>query len=359
MSGVLDLLRPDLRDFAGYASARRANVTGTVWLNANESPLPNAVDGGLALNRYPEPQPRALRARMAELYHVRPDQLMVTRGSDEGIDLLVRAFCRAGRDAVLIATPCFGMYAVCARVQNAPLVEVRLEENDGVWTLDIPRVLAAVAKHNVRIVFLCSPANPTGQALSLTQIRSLADALEGRAILVIDEAYVEFSSIASASNLLGAYPGLVVLRTLSKAHALAGARIGAALADAEVIAVLRNLSAPYPVPAPSAALALSALSEQGRQESLRRCQATIDERQELLKKLATVTGIKQVYASEGNYLLARFDEPQATFDRLLAAGVVVRDMRAMPQLHDALRISIGTAEENRLLLAALRQEVVA
>ena len=359
MSGVLDLLRPDLRDFAGYASARRANVTGTVWLNANESPLPNPADVGLALNRYPEPQPATLRARMAELYHVRPDQLMVTRGSDEGIDLLVRAFCRAGVDGVLIATPCFGMYAVCARVQNAPLVEVPLDENDGVWTLAIPRVLAAVAQHGVRIVFLCSPANPTGQALSLTQIRALADALEGRAILVIDEAYVEFSSIASASNLLGAYPGLVVLRTLSKAHALAGARVGAVLADPEVIAVLRNLSAPYPVPAPSAALALSALSEQGVQESTRRCRATIGERQTLLQKLTTISGVKQVYASEGNYLLARFDQPQQTFDRLLAAGVVVRDMRAMPQLPDALRISIGTAEENRLLLAALQQEVAA
>ncbi|HMB44088.1 MAG TPA: aminotransferase class I/II-fold pyridoxal phosphate-dependent enzyme, partial [Luteimonas sp.] len=150
MSGVLDLLRPDLRDFAGYASARRANVTGTVWLNANESPLPNPADLGLALNRYPEPQPPALRARMAELYHVRPEQLMVTRGSDEGIDLLVRAFCRAGLDAVLTATPCFGMYAVCARVQNAPLVELPLEEKDGVWTLDIQRLLATVAQNNVR-----------------------------------------------------------------------------------------------------------------------------------------------------------------------------------------------------------------
>lgn len=359
MSGVLDLLRPDLRDFAGYASARRANVTGSVWLNANESPLPNPVDGGLALNRYPEPQPAALRARMAELYHVRSEQLMVTRGSDEGIDLLVRAFCRAGLDAVLIATPCFGMYAVCARVQNAPLVDVPLVDADGAWTLDVPSVLAAVAERNVRLVFLCSPANPTGQVLSLTQIRSLAEALEGRAILVIDEAYVEFSSIASACNLLGAYPGLVVLRTLSKAHALAGARIGAVLADAEVITVLRNLSAPYPVPAPSAALALSALSAQGVQASARRCRVTIDERQSMLRKLATVSGVRRVYASEGNYLLARFDEPQQVFDRLLAAGVVVRDMRAMPQLHDALRISIGTTEENQLLLAALRQEAVA
>jgi histidinol-phosphate aminotransferase len=359
MSGVLDLLRPDLRDFTGYASARRASATGTVWLNANESPLPHPADGAWALNRYPEPQPANLRTRMAELYHVRSEQLMVTRGSDEGIDLLVRAFCRAGLDAVLVATPCFGMYAACARVQNAPLVDVPLVERDGLWMLDVPSVLTAVAQRGVRLVFLCSPANPTGQALSLAQIRALADALEGRAILVVDEAYVEFSSVATAGNLLGAYPGLVVLRTLSKAHALAGARIGAVLADPDLIAVLRNLSAPYPVPAPSAALALSALSADGVKESARRCRATIEERQTLQQALAAIAGVRQVYASEGNYLLVRFDDPQAMFDRLLAAGIVVRDMRALPQLHDALRISIGTAAENRLLLAALRQEVAA
>jgi histidinol-phosphate aminotransferase len=359
MSGVLDLIRPDLRDFAGYASARRANVTGSVWLNANESPLPASVDGGLALNRYPEPQPAALRERMAQLYGVRPEQLMVTRGSDEGIDLLVRAFCRAGQDAVLIAPPCFGMYAVAARVQNAPLVEVPLEETDGEWSLDIPTVCAAVAERNVRVVFICSPANPTGQALSLVQIRRLADALANRAILVIDEAYVEYSSVASAACLLDEYPCLVLLRTLSKAHALAGARVGALLADPAVVKVLRNLSAPYPVAAPSAALALSALAYANIEESLRRCRDIVKERQALQRALRDIPGARRVYASEGNYLLARFDDTQQVFERLLDAGVVVRDMRAMPNLHDALRISIGTVEENRLLLATLRQEAVA
>ena len=359
MNHILDLLRPDLRDFAGYASARRANLSGSVWLNANESPLPNPADAGQTLHRYPDPQPAALRARMAEVYQVSPEQLMITRGSDEGIDLLVRAFCRAGLDAVLVAPPCFGMYAACARVQNAPLVEVPLDESAGVWRLDFSQVFAATERHKVRVVFLCSPANPTGQALSLAQIRALADALQGRALLVIDEAYVEFSSVPSASSLLQAYPGLVVLRTLSKAHALAGARVGAVLADAALIAVLRNLSAPYPVPAPSAALALSALSESALQASSQRCRASCVERRALLGALPHVADVKRVYPSEGNFLLARFHEPQAAFDRLLRAGVVVRDVRAMPQLSDALRISIGTAEENRQLLAALRQEVAA
>lgn len=355
MNGVLDLLRPDLRDFTGYASARRATVTGSVWLNANESPLPSLADPGNSLNRYPEPQPTLLRERMAQLYGVRVQQLMVTRGSDEGIDLLVRAFCRAGIDAVLIAPPCFGMYSVCARVQNAPLVEVPLLEKGGAWVLDVPGVLDAVRQRGVRVVFLCSPANPTGQALSLASVRELAQALRGRAILVIDEAYVEYSSIESASGLLDEFPQLVVLRTLSKAHALAGARVGAVLADPAVIAVLRNLSAPYPVPAPSAALALAALSEQGVAQSVLRCREAVAERVALLDGIAGIAGVRAVYESEGNFLLVRFEDAQEAFERLLAAGVVVRDVRSMPQLQDALRISIGTPAENAQVLAALKQ----
>ena len=355
MSGVLDLLRPDLRDFTGYASARRATVTGSVWLNANESPVPSPADPGDSLNRYPEPQPTMLRERMAQLYGVRVEQLMITRGSDEGIDLLVRAFCRAGMDAVLIAPPCFGMYAVCARVQNAPLVEVPLLEQGSEWVLDIAGVLEAVENRNVRVVFLCSPANPTGQALPLESVQLLAEALRGRAVLVIDEAYVEYSSIGSASGLLDEFPQLAVLRTLSKAHAMAGARVGALLADPAVIAVLRNLSAPYPVPAPSASLALAALSEQGVAQSESRCSEAVAERNALLSGLADIAGVRAVYPSEGNFLLVRFDDAQRVFERLLSAGVVVRDVRAMPQLQDALRISIGTPAENAQLLAALGQ----
>lgn len=359
MTHALDLLRPDLRDFAGYVSARSFKGAGKVWLNANESPWASPADPGLALNRYPEPQPAALGARMAELYGVAADQLLVTRGSDEGIDLLVRAFCRAGLDKVMIAPPSFGMYAVCARVQNAPLVEVPLKESDGVWTPDLPAMLKAMAKRNVHVVFLCSPANPTGQALDLHQIQALAQALEGRALLVVDEAYGEFSSVASATGMMAQYSHLVVLRTLSKAYALAGARIGAVLADPGVIRVLRSLQAPYPVPAPSAALALAALAPAAVAEARRRIQNTIRERDALARTLVKVDGVTRVYPSEGNYLLVRFADAEGTYQRLLRAGVVVRDMRATPRLEDALRISIGTPEENAALLKALQKRAAA
>ncbi len=352
---VLDLVREDLRAFAGYASARREKVTGQVWLNANESPWASSADSGQGLNRYPEPQPAALRARMAELYDVPVERLMVTRGSDEGIDLLVRAFCRAGLDGVLIAPPCFGMYAVSAKVQNAPLVEVPLVDEDTHFSLDLTAVEDVVGYGEVRAIFLCSPANPTGQALSLKEIRNLARAASDKAVLVIDEAYGEFSSVSSARALLDEFPHLVILRTLSKAYAMAGARIGAVLADPDVIAVLRSLQAPYPVPAPSATIALAALSAEAQAESRERIATLIRERKALLKLLPGVPGVARVYPSEGNFLLVRFDDPSAAFARLLASGVVVRDMRAMPQLADALRISVGTPDENAALIRALTQ----
>jgi histidinol-phosphate aminotransferase len=353
MSGILDLVRGDLRDYAGYASARRDGARGSVWLNANESPSPSPADPGQVLHRYPEPQPRALRERMASLYGVAPEQLLVTRGSDEGIDLLVRAFCRAGRDGVLVAPPCFGMYAACARIQGAPLVEVPLRDARAGWQLDIAAVPGAVEQHAVRVVFLCSPANPTGQALTLAQVEALAAALQGRCLLVIDEAYVEFSAVPSASALLARFPGLVVLRTLSKAHALAGARIGAVLADPELIRVLANLMAPYPVPAPTAALALEALSDASLAATRERVARIVAARVALAQALATWPEVRRVYGSDGNYLLVRFARAGDVLARLLADGVVVRDMRALPLLGDALRISVGSGADNARLLAAL------
>ena len=352
MSAVLELLRPDLRGFAGYASARRATATGSIWLNANESPLPSPADPGLRLNRYPEPQPAALQVRLADLYGVQAAQVLLGRGSDEGIDLLVRAFCRAGQDAVAIAPPCFGMYAVCARVQGAPLLEVPLLDDADGWRFDTEGLVAA-AEQGARLVFLCSPANPTGQALSLELVADLAARLQGRAMLVVDEAYGEYSRVSSAATLLARFDNLVVLRTLSKAYALAAARIGVVIADAALVNVLRNLQAPYPIPAPCATLALAGTTPVVAQEAAARCLLAVREREALLPVLRALPGVRQVYASEGNYLLARFDDADAVLSRLLAAGIVVRDMRAMPQLGDAVRISIGTPAENAAVVAAL------
>ena len=205
----------------------------------------------------------------------------------------------------------------------------------------------------MRVAFLCSPANPTGQALSIKEIRHLAKAATGKVVLVLDEAYAEFSSVGSAAGLLDEFTHLILLRTLSKAYAMAGARIGAVLADPDVIGVLRSVAAPYSVAAPSASLALEALSEEAQAEARSRIATTVRERDALFKALRGVGGVARVYPSEGNFLLVRFADADAALRRLLTAGVVVRDMRAMPQLGDALRISIGTPDENTAMLGAL------
>jgi histidinol-phosphate aminotransferase len=350
---VLDLVREDLRDFAGYSSARRANVTGSVWLNANESPWPNAADASAKLNRYPEPQPKALVQRLSEMYGVATNQLMVTRGSDEGIDLLVRAFCRAGLEGILIAPPTFGMYAVCARVQNANVFEVPLLDQANQWQYDLPAALKMIQQEAIKLLFVCTPANPTGQAISNDDIKQLAIACQGRAIVVVDEAYAEFNDRDSAIKLLSSYENVVVLRTLSKAYALAAARIGIVMANADVIQVLRNICAPYPVPTPCATQALAGLGDDNIRQAKQRAAISIQERQRVYQALQGMKSIKKVYASQGNYLLARFLDAEKAFQACLSAGVVIRDMRANPVLSDALRISIGTPEENTALLQAL------
>ncbi len=352
-ASILALVRPDLRDFGGYGSARRAGISGSIWLNANESPRANLADTEARCQRYPAPQPEPLRQALAALYGVESAELLIGRGSDEAIDLLVRALCRPGQDAVVISSPVFGMYAVSARLQGAPLVDVPLIDGPDGFALDCRAVAAAAERSGAHLVFVCAPGNPSGDAVALDDIAALATRLAGKALVVVDEAYAEFSDRPSALRLRAAHPNLAVLRTLSKAHALAGARIGSLIADPQLITVLRNCQAPYPLPAPCVELALAALQP----EALARTRAQVDEvrreRERLAAALSSLPGVRQVYPSQGNFLLVRMTDAEAAFQGLLATGVVVRDQRAVPRLGDALRISIGTREENDAVIAAL------
>lgn len=350
---VLSLVRDDLRAFAGYSSARSSALVGDVWLNANESAWSNPADAQGIARRYPEPQPQALRTQLAALYGCSADQLLIGRGSDEAIDLLVRALCQPGRDAVLVTPPVFGMYAVCARLQNAPLLEVPLRDSGDALVADIDAIIAAALSGNAKLVFLCTPSNPAGSSIALNDIERVARALEGRALVVVDEAYGEYADQASAATLLSRYDNVAVLRTLSKAHALAAARIGTLIAAPTLIQVLRRCQAPYPVPAPCAALALAALDPGALAVTDARVAQLKVERDRLYQALQQAPGVLRAYPSHGNYLLVRFDDAQAAFDALLAAGVVVRDQRAAPQLHDALRITIGSPEQNDRVLQVL------
>ena len=222
----LDLVREDLRDFAGYRSARSDALQGEVWLNANESPWANAADEAGTLRRYPDPQPAALRDALSDLYGCAPEQVLVGRGSDEGIDLLIRAVCRPGGDAVVITAPTFGMYAVCARLHGTAVVDVPLREDADGWRCDFDAVERETLSQGAKLVFLCSPGNPSGAPLPLRDVASLAERLQGRALVVVDEAYWDYADAESAIGLIARLPNIVVLRTLSKAHALPAAPVG-------------------------------------------------------------------------------------------------------------------------------------
>lgn len=353
-STILDLVRPDLRDFGGYQSARSERMRGEIWLNANESAWASVADADAVCKRYPEPQPENLRNALAALYGCAPAQLLIGRGSDEAIDLLVRALCVPQRDAVVATPPVFGMYAVSARLQDARFVEVPLVDGSDGFMLDVDAVATAAREGGAKLVFLCSPSNPAGSAIPVAEIDALAQRLDGRALVVVDEAYIEFSGQPSVVPLLASHPNLAVLRTLSKAHALAAARIGCVIADAALIAVLRACQAPYPVPAPCAALALAALEPDALAETRSRVSVIRRERARVADALSALPDVRRVYPSHGNFLLVRFADADAAFRALLDAGVVVRDQRSARQLGDALRITIGTPDENDRVLAALR-----
>jgi histidinol-phosphate aminotransferase len=348
---VVDLARPEIRSLQPYSSARMEADGGQIMLNANESAWEPVGDVARGCNRYPEPQPATLLQALATLYGVRREQLFVGRGSDEAIDLLVRAFCRAGEDAIVIQPPTFGMYAVSARIQNAAVIESPLRSDFGV---DVSALLNAITPA-VKLVFLCTPNNPSGKSIPRADIEFLARQLSGKALLVVDEAYVEFSDQRSAADLIDRYDNLAVLRTLSKAWALAGARVGSLLAHADVIALIRRIMPPYPLPLPCVAAALAELSPAGQALARENIAIVREQREVMRTALSRVPAVREVLPSDANFLAVRFDDAGTVFQRLLQAGIVVRDIRRYPQLGDALRITMGTPEENARVLTVLNE----
>jgi histidinol-phosphate aminotransferase len=348
---VLDLARPEIRTLQPYSSARMEAGGGQIMLNANESAWEPVGDAGAGCNRYPDPQPASLLQALANLYGVQREQLCVGRGSDEAIDLLVRAFCRAGQDAIVIQPPTFGMYAVSARIQNAAVIEVPLAQDFG---LDSDALLAAITPA-VKLVFLCTPNNPSGKSIGRDDVERVAQALSGKALLVVDEAYIEFSDQPSAIELINRYEHIAVLRTLSKAWALAGARIGTLIAHPDVIGLIRRIMPPYPLPTPCVAAALAALSPSGQNAAREHIAIVREQRAFMHDALSALPGVREVLPSDANFLAVRFDDAGAVYQRLQQAGIVVRDVRRYPKLQDALRITIGTPQENAKVLAVLNE----
>jgi histidinol-phosphate aminotransferase len=339
------LARPEIRNLRAYESARQ--VPDAVRLNANEA----AWATGQGLNRYPEVRPALLHRRLATHYGVPQGNLLATRGSSEAIDLLIRAFCRGGMDSIVVTPPTFPMYRVYADIQGAQTIDAPLQaENE--FGLDTDVVLQQ-CRPDTKLVFICSPNNPTGSSASQFGIRALAEARRDRSLIVVDEAYAEFDDAPSASALLSRYDNLVVLRTLSKALSLAGARCGAVLAAEPVIRMLNAILAPYALATPVVECVLHALSMESLQKSRDAVEATVRERERMYEALAGCPLVQKVWSSRGNFLLVKFRNLASVQSRLQRERILIRAFGSDAALENCARITVGKPEENDLLLAVL------
>ena len=350
MNSLISLARPEIVTLKPYAHA--AWLPSHTRLHANEAPWRLKSDSTRAgLNRYPEPQPQALIERLASLYGVSSTQVLATRGADEAIDLLSRIYLRAGVDAILQCSPTFGMYQVAARIQGAEVIEVPLAQAAG-WGVDADALLAAW-RPGVKLVYLCSPNNPTGNLLDCAALEQICTVLDGKAIVVIDEAYIEWSGAASLARWFDRFQTLAILRTLSKAHALAGARLGALLAAPELIQLAKRVIPPYALAQPTIEAALGALEPDELTMSQTRLQALLVEKEYLRRGLASSPLVEKIWPSDTNFLLIDCSDAERFMNYSIAGGLIVRDLRANPALPRSLRVSVGTRAENDALIACV------
>ncbi|HVM37083.1 MAG TPA: histidinol-phosphate transaminase [Sphingomicrobium sp.] len=346
------LARPEILALEPFDIAARANdafAPDAIKLDANENPFAPLSDGALAtgLNRYPEPQPERLRLALAALYNVQRENLVVTRGADDAIDILVRAFCRPGVDAIAVPAPTFTAYAHFAALQGARVVEVPLGPG---FEFDAAAYVAALQDvYGLKLAFICSPNNPTGNEIEPADVLHVADALPD-VIVVLDEAYLDFSSTPSLAAEAAKRPNLVVLKTLSKAFGLAGARVGCAIGEPGLVAVAARALPPYPLPSLSVEAAMAALAPSRRQIHEERIARIIAERERLAPLLAASPIVRSVRSGGGNFLFLEVDDPQALADKLRRLGIRVRFRpNAAP---GGVRLTIGTEAENAAALAA-------
>ncbi|MGO1585420.1 histidinol-phosphate transaminase [Mesonia sp.] len=339
-----NLVRSNVRKLQGYASARdefKANKTGMTFLDANENPFENG------LNRYPDPQQRELKSALVKLKNVKPTQILLGNGSDEVLDLLFRAFCEPKEDNVITLPPSYGMYRVLAEINTIENREVFLDE-------DFEPHLRAILEqqdNNTKLLFICSPNNPTGNSFDARSIKNLLENFKG--LVVIDEAYIDFSTYESWVNFLDIYPNLVVVQTMSKAYGMAGIRLGIAYASAEIITVLNKIKPPYNI------------NEVTQQHALKRVldidnvmdevETMLKQREQLIPELSSIGYIEKVYPSDANFVLVKVDNALQRYQELIQKGIVVRNRTQEPLCENTLRFSIGTPEENQKLVQVLKE----
>ena len=335
--------RPEMLALKPYTSARDTfTATEGEWtfLDANENPNATTV------NRYPDPNQTALKKVISNLRGCDEDQLLIGNGSDEVLDLIIRAFCTPYKDDMIIMPPTYGMYAVLADINSVGMTKVPL---DARFQLKPKEVLAAVTP-NTKAIFFCSPNNPSGNAFNTDDIQMLLDNFDG--IIVIDEAYIDFTYFPSWSKKLSEFPNLIVTQTLSKAFGLAGLRLGIAIASPEIIALLKRIKPPYNI---------NALSQQNAMEALldtktvnAQIAESISEQKRLVEELNAFSWVVKIYPSDANFLLIKVDDAAKRYTDLLALHIVTRDRSSQENCENCIRISVGTPQENDKLIAACK-----
>ena len=353
MFALDQLLRSHIRSLTPYSSARD-EYTGTegVFLDANENPYGSTLGSSAAdsgdVNRYPDPHQHAIKQRLAPIKGVRPDQVFLGNGSDEPIDLLIRATCTPGSDRILIMPPTYGMYEVSASINDVAVTKVPLTTD---FQVDTDAVLMAITD-TTKLIWLCSPNNPSGNRLQDDAIHTILQAAS-QSLVLVDEAYIDFAGAPSWTTQLDRYPNLVVLQTFSKAWGLAGLRLGMCFAHPDLIHVLNRIKPPYNISAPTQTLALEALDYEAVKNTF--VGQILAERHWLADALAGMPTVEKIYPSDANFLLVRFADAGATFTGLIAEQVIVRDRSRVVLCDGCLRITVGTRAENERLLTVLHQ----
>lgn len=341
---VLKLARPNILGLEAYSTARDdcGSNRPEIFLDANENPYNNGI------NRYPDPHQKALKSRISEIKGIAAGSLFLGNGSDEAIDLVYRVFCEPGKSNTVSIAPSYGMYEVAAAMNDVEFRKVRLRPD---FSMDTEAMLAATDS-KTRLMFICSPNNPTGNSFPAEQIEELLERFGG--VIVLDEAYIDFSVMPSLASLVKRYPNLIVLQTLSKAWGMAGLRIGLAVADPAVISLMSKVKYPYNINVVAQKMALMKLDEAAKDKAVAEI---VGQRFRLEKELRKCPEVKGIYSSDANFLLVRFDNPDEVYGRLLAGGVIVRNRSKVPGCEGCLRITVGTPAENDRLLRLLASPV--
>ncbi|WP_410051786.1 histidinol-phosphate transaminase [Buchnera aphidicola] len=354
MNDITKLLRKNVQKLVPYQSARRIGGHGDVWLNANESPLSTIFETEKKMfNRYPECQPKNLIKSYARYVNLSPDQILSTRGADEGIELLIKAFCEPGIDKIIYCPPTYDMYQINAKIAGVKIEEIPTIKNT--WKIDVSSIKLKL--NQVKLIYICNPNNPTGNIISQDTLINLLKITSGKCLVVIDEAYIEFSPNNSMINFLKEYSNLVILRTLSKAFALAGIRCGFTLSTKEVINALHKVISPYPIPSPVSDIAAQALTVDSIKLMKNRVSILNLNRFWLVKKLKNMPCVKKVFNSHANYVLVQFFMFDKIFKTLWNNGIILRNQNHKINLRECLRISIGSRQECMRVIEELKKFV--